>query len=117
MAGSGSYVPESVQRSLPMMVRSQLDNMTAEQQSMFLDEYQRKTKSTGLAYLLWFFLAAHYAYMGKWGLTILMWVALVFVVGIFWWIIDAFRIPGMVSNHNRDTATDVLRTMRIIAGS
>ena len=58
-----------------------------------------------LAYLLWFFFAAHYIYLGKWPLTPLMWVILFFVVGIIWRVIDLFRMPGMVGNHNRELAT------------
>jgi len=57
-----------------------------------------KMKSTGTAYLCWFFLGCHYAYLGKWGLQILYWIT----IGGFgiWAIIDLFLIPTKVNNHN-----------------
>ncbi|MBL7559844.1 TM2 domain-containing protein [Olleya sp. YSTF-M6] len=55
-------------------------------------------KSSGTAYLCWFFLGCHYAYLGKWGLQFLYWFTLG-GVGI-WCLIDLFHIPAKVSNHN-----------------
>lgn len=59
---------------------------------------QSKVKSTGTAYLLWFFLGAHYAYLGKWGLQILYWITLG-GIGI-WALIDLFTMSGKVNRHN-----------------
>lgn len=57
-----------------------------------------KMKSTGTAYLCWFFLGCHYAYLGKWGLQILYWITL----GGFgiWCLIDLFHIPSKINQHN-----------------
>lgn len=72
-------------------------------------------KSTGVAYLLWLFLAAHYAYLGMWGIQILLWALLFFGwilvflggIGIFilipvyiWFFVDLFLIPGKVERYN-----------------
>jgi hypothetical protein len=57
-----------------------------------------KMKSTGTAYLCWFFLGCHYAYLGKWGLQILYWITLG-GIGI-WVLIDLFHIPSKVNSHN-----------------
>ena len=60
---------------------------------------QSKIKSTGTAYLLYFFLfGTHYAYLGKWGYQILYWITL----GGFglWAFIDLFTMSGKVSRHN-----------------
>ncbi|WP_033960396.1 TM2 domain-containing protein [Psychroserpens jangbogonensis] len=57
-----------------------------------------KMKSSGTAYLCWFFLGCHYAYLEKWGLQFLYWFTLG-GLGI-WCIIDLFHIPTKVSNHN-----------------
>lgn len=57
-----------------------------------------KMKSTGIAYLCWFFLGCHYAYLGKWGLQILYWITLG-GIGV-WALIDLFHIPSKVSNQN-----------------
>tara|TARA_B110000879_G_C10904432_1_gene405825 strand:- start:93 stop:398 length:306 start_codon:yes stop_codon:yes gene_type:complete len=59
---------------------------------------QSKVKSTGTAYLLWFFLGAHYAYLGKWGIQILYWITLG-GLGI-WALIDLFTMSGKVNRHN-----------------
>ncbi len=59
---------------------------------------QSKVKSTGIAYLLWFVLGAHYAYLGKWGVQILYWITLG-GVGI-WALIDLFTMSGKVNRYN-----------------
>ncbi len=50
------------------------------------------------AYLLWAFLGAHYAYVGKWGVQILFWLTLGGL--LIWWAIDVFRVPSMVRKAN-----------------
>lgn len=58
-----------------------------------------KTKSTGTAYLLFFFLfGTHYAYLGKWGLQFLFWITLG-GLGI-WALVDLFTMSGKVNRHN-----------------
>ncbi|MFA0964062.1 TM2 domain-containing protein [Roseivirga sp. BDSF3-8] len=66
-----------------------------------------RMKSTGTAYLCWFFLGVHYAYLGKWGLQFLYW----FTLGGFgiWILIDLFHIPTKVSNHNMQISMQIDR--------
>ncbi|WP_106793058.1 TM2 domain-containing protein [Aquimarina sp. Aq78] len=59
---------------------------------------QSKIKSYGTAYLCWFFLGCHYAYLGKWGYQILYWITLG-GLGI-WMLIDLFHIPTKINNYN-----------------
>ena len=59
---------------------------------------QSKIKSTGTAYLCWFFLGCHYAYLGKWGTQLLYWFTLG-GCGI-WMLIDLFRMGSIVDGHN-----------------
>ena len=61
---------------------------------------QSQIKSTGTAYLFFFFLAAHYAYIGKWGVQILFWFTLG-GLGI-WALIDLFTLSGKVEKHNAE---------------
>ena len=61
---------------------------------------QSKVKSTGTAYLFWFTLGAHYAYLGKWGIQILYWITLG-GLGI-WALIDLFTMSGKVNKYNAD---------------
>jgi TM2 domain-containing membrane protein YozV len=79
--------------------------------------YDANRKSTGVAYLLWFFLGSfggHRFYLGQTGtaitqllLLIIGWTTIIVGVGIFmlialgiWVLIDAFLIPGMVRAEN-----------------
>lgn len=59
---------------------------------------QSQIKSSGTAYLLWFFFGFHYAYLGKWGLQILYWIT--FGGFFIWAIIDLFTLSGRVASHN-----------------
>jgi TM2 domain-containing membrane protein YozV len=61
---------------------------------------QSKVKSTGTAYLFWFLLGAHYAYLGKWGIQILYWLTLG-GLGI-WALIDLFTMSGKVNKYNAE---------------
>lgn len=107
-------VPRSVDQGLPSAVRRALREGGSDTQSDFLEEYKRKTKSTGVAYLLWFFLGWHYAYFGKWGVQVLYWLSLG-GLGI-WAIADLFRVPGVVRETNADIAMDVMRNLRAVSG-
>ena len=105
-------VPPSMLDSLPAMVRAELAKMPAQKQSEFVEEFRRKAKSVGTAYVLWI-LGLHYAYLGKWGLQILF---LITIGGLcVWFLIDVFRMPKLVRDYNKDVATDVLRTMKAIS--
>lgn len=53
-----------------------------------------------VAYLLWFFLAfvsGHRFYLGKWGTALLQIASYFLVIGLIWWLIDAFLIPGIIN--------------------
>jgi len=108
------FLPHSIKKNLPSMVRNELAKMEAIKQEEFLEEFKRKSKSIGLAYLfLLIIFAAHYAYLNKWGIQILFWIT---CGGIFiWWFIDVFRIPGLVRNYNKDIATNVMRNLKAIS--
>lgn len=60
---------------------------------------QSQIKSTGTAYLFFFFVfSSHYAYLGKWGVQLLYW----FTIGGLgiWALIDLFTLSGKVEKHN-----------------
>lgn len=79
--------------------------------------YDANRKSTGVAYLLWFFLGVfggHRFYLGQTGtavaqliICVLGWLTLIVGVGMLllaiigvWVLVDAFLIPGMAREHN-----------------
>ena len=105
-------IPRSILDKLPTMVRVEISKMTPEKQELFIEEYRRKAKSVGVAYVLWFVIGLHYIYLGKLGWQLFYWVTL----GGFliWTFIDLFRIPGLVKDHNQDAAIDVLRNLKLI---
>lgn len=80
--------------------------------------FESGKKSSGICYLLWFFLGgfgAHRFYLGPTRsaiamlvISIVSWIlifvaigALGFIVIGIWWIVDAFLIPGIVRDNNQ----------------
>ena len=61
-------------------------------------ELQGEIKSKGTAFLMYWFLGAHYAYLGKWGVQLAYWFTLG-GLGI-WLMVDLFRVGGLVKRHN-----------------
>ena len=106
-----SYLPESISDKLPSMVKVELVKMSSEQQSLFVEEYRRKKKSMGVAYLLWFFFGLYYIYLGKVG----WWFVYFFTIGGLgiWAFVNLFLIPGMVRNYNKDVAMDIFRDLKM----
>ena len=88
--------------------------LTTEQQTLVEQRLSNEKKSTGVAYLVWFFLGSlgvHRFYLGRTGsgvamllLTVFGVMTVYFVIGAFlligvgiWLLVDAFLIPGMVA--------------------
>ena len=116
--GPNLMVPSSIDKYLPSMVRTELSKLPPSDQDAFIEEFKRKSKGMLGTYLC-SLLYCHYAFLGRWGMTIIMWLVGIITFGIvsfFWWIVDLFRIPGLVSNYNRDVAVDVLRNFKAIHG-
>ena len=61
-------------------------------------ELQGEIKSKGTAFVMYWFLGAHYAYLGKWGVQLAYWFTLG-GLGI-WLMVDLFRIGGLVKSYN-----------------
>jgi len=67
--------------------------------------------STGLAYVLWFFLwwvSGHRFYLGRPGTAILQILSYFILVGFVWVVIDAFLIPGMVRDKKNEIRSHVM---------
>jgi len=110
------FISASISDSLPAMVRNELATLSAQRQQEFVEEYNRKKKSLGIAYLfLIIVFALHYGYLRKWGLQFLFW----FTAGGLgiWWIIDLFRLPGLIKDYNMDIANEVMRNLKTISHS
>lgn len=113
MTEKTNLIPQSMQSSIPSMVKNELSKMDAQKQSEFLEEFKRKGKSKGTAYLLLFLFGWHYTYLGKWQMQILF----ILTGGglLIWAIIDLFRLSRMVEDYNKDIATNIFRDMKIIS--
>ena len=98
-----------------MQLRDRRDEVRAEML------YRANAKSTGIAYLLWFFLGGlgvHRFYLGRGGsaacqllLGLLGWLPLFMgwiVLGL-WLLIDAFLIPSIASRENQQLAYRLTR--------
>ncbi len=113
MASNNLYLSNSIVGNLPAMVRNELAKLSSQKQEEFLEEYERKEKSIFVGYILWLLLGWHYAYQKKWGIQILFWIT---GGGLFiWWLIDIFRVPGMINNYNKDKAIEVMRNLQSIS--
>lgn len=98
----------------PVSVRGAFANLDEIGQLSFLSEYKRRRKGTGAAYVLWFLLGWHYAYVGKWGVQFLYWVSF----GGFgvWALFDLFRVPGIVRRVNADIAISTMLEVKALSG-
>jgi TM2 domain-containing membrane protein YozV len=105
-------IPPSLMGQIPPMVKSELAKLSPQKQSEFLHEFERKAKSTGLAYLCLILFGIHYAYLGRWGIQIIFWIT----CGGFllWWLIDLFRVGGLIRDKNQDIAVDAMRNLKSI---
>lgn len=106
------YISASIAKSLPSMVKNELAKMPAHKQEEFVEEFKRKEKSLGIAYLF-FIIYMHYGYLRKWEFQ----VVFLLTLGGFgiWVLIDLFRIPSLVKDYNKDVATDTMRNLKIMS--
>ena len=70
------------------------------QRRYVLPRYESRKKSKLVAYLTWFFFGVYYFYLGKPIANLLLWISFPFLIGIVWWFVDLFRIPGIVDEYN-----------------
>jgi hypothetical protein len=108
-----SRIPESIRALVPAMVANELDALAPSQQAAWLEEFERRAKRPTAAYVFWVLFGLHYAYFGRWVIQILFWLT---AGGFFlWWLVDLFRVGGLVRDANRDVAVSVLRDLRSVS--
>lgn len=104
-------ISESLRKELPVAVLRKLETMDETTQQAFIEEFARKRKSPLLGFILTN-VGMHYAYIGR------VWLTLLFLVSYggfcIWWLIDIFRVTGMVREYNRTIAIKVLRDIQIL---
>ncbi len=107
------YIDESIIDNLPSVVKEELMRMPKDRQLLFVEEYERRKKSSAMAYFfLLICLGAPYGYLGKWGWQLLYWIT---GFGAFlWFLILLFTLPSMVHDYNRDVAMDIMKDLKIM---
>lgn len=106
-----NHLPASFHKQVPDAVLRKLNDMDESAQLGFAEEFSRNKKSPLLAFLL-VGAGLHYAYLGRVWLTLFF----LFTMGGFgiWWLIDIFRVFGMVRDRNRSVAIQVLRDIQVL---
>lgn len=79
-----------------------LNNLTEKQKSYALTLYASREKKASTAYILWIVFAVYYFYLGRPVRNIPLCSSCCFI-GWIWWLVDLFRISGMVKDKNRET--------------
>ena len=98
---------------LPAAVKAAQTKLDPKMQKLFAREYSKRKKSLLFAYLAWFLLGWHYLYLKRVGLQFAFWVTL---GGLFvWWLLDFFRLPGLVGRLNEDTARELMVQYRAMS--
>ena len=98
--------------ALPAAVRAELARLPAAKQDEFALAFRTRSRSLLLAYLT-SLIYCHYALLGRWAMSGMMFVALFVAaaLGWIWWLIDLVRMPEMVREHNHRVAVEILRTL------
>jgi len=90
----------------PLAVEAALAKLNPAMQSCLNCDFTNRIKLLVVAYITWLFLSWHYLYLGKIGLQFAFWFT---AGGLFiWWVIDLFRMPGVVARHNEDLARELM---------
>jgi TM2 domain-containing membrane protein YozV len=106
-------LPNSVRSQLPEAVIHKLSSMAPLTQEAFLSEFRKKMKSTTMASVLMLLIPCfHYFYLGKVWLNLVFWITF----GGFglWWLVDVFRLGGMVREYNKSVAISVLKEIQFL---
>ncbi len=105
-------IPKSSKKQIPDAVLRKVESMDPVNQAAFLDEFNKKRKSGFMAFVLLIFFGLHYAYLGRIWITLIYWLTFG-GLGI-WFVIDLFRVLGMVRERNKTFAINVLRDIQIL---
>lgn len=90
-------------------------DLTTEELQLLSSEMNKKQKSTGTTWLLWFFtggFGGHRFYLGKTGTAVAMMLTL---GGLgFWTFIDLFLLNGMIRDTNERVENEILSEIRLL---
>ena len=106
-------IPTNIRKEIPQAVLRKLETMDELTQEAFVSEFRKKKKSSTMASILMLALPCfHYFYLGKVWLNLLFWATM----GGFglWWVMDVFRLGGMVREYNKSVDISVLKEIQFL---
>ena len=94
-------------KEIPSNLQEKLKTLDGLDLDAFMREYSSSKKSKPLAFWLLLPFGLHYAYIGRWWLS----VAFIFTCGgiAVWWLVDLFRVRQMIGRYNEDLAFALYR--------
>ncbi|MGE5703685.1 MAG: TM2 domain-containing protein [Clostridia bacterium] len=99
-------------------------SLNTDQQLMVNAEFEKKKKSKGIAYLLWFLLGSlggHRFYVGDIGLAIgliVVWIIgwfTLFIPTLIWLLVDVFLLSGRVDKKNDELEASIIAQVKTIS--
>lgn len=108
-----SKITDRIKSQLPEAVVRKVAALDELNQEAFAAEFKKKKKSQGVAFILLLCIPSfHLFYLGRVWLNFIFWGTMG-GCGI-WWLIDLFRIFGMVREYNKTVAINVLKDIQIL---
>jgi len=103
-------IPNDVMDDMSQDVWTEVVKLPVAGQMRFVEEFRRRRKSKGVAYVLCIVLGLHYGYLGKWTTQFLYWAT---GGGVFVWMFaDLFRMSKLVHDANVEIARTVLALIK-----
>lgn len=101
------------QSQIPATLHEKLSAVDPLELEAFSREYSSSRKSKALVFWLLLPCGLHYAYVGRWWLSI----AFIFIFAgmCVWWIIDTFRVCKIIRKYNEDLAFNLYRKYKFPA--
>lgn len=112
--GATLAIPTRMATALSAEVRAELALLPAAKQDAFALAFRTRSRGLLLAYLT-SLIYCHYALLGRWAMSGMMFVALFMsaALGWIWWLMDLVRMPEMVREHNHRVALEILRSLDV----
>lgn len=91
--------------TFPVTLNPQLQRLPIEAQEAVQYDFDKRSKSVAVGIILAIF-GLHYLYLGRVGMFFLFWLT-----GggfLIWWLVDIFRIAGVINSLNEDTARSLM---------
>ncbi len=109
-----SRVPPELADFLSESMEMEIARLPHVAQSAFVRRFENRRKTLLGAYMR-LPLMSHYGYLGRWGVSAVMFlvtVATLGAAGSVWMAVDFFRMPSLVRGYNRTLAREVLQEVK-----